>query len=367
MPKKFAVPLIDLKAQYLSIKDEIDAAVARVLDKGNYVMGEEVEAFEEEFARFCEARYCIGLSSCTDALYLALITCADGSTPGTRRVLTTPVSFYATTQAIMRSEDHPIFTDIGDDGNIDITKAEADWDIAIPVHLYGQPARIPLKSLRPVIEDSAQGHGLPLRGKVACFSFYPTKNLGGVGQAGALVTNDTGIAGLCRRLREYGETQRFVYEHEPWRVGGNFRLDELQAAILRVKLRYLLLWTNIRQCIAKMYRGRLSEVEDVIRIPDYDDCHTCHIFAIMTKDRDDLRAYLEKRGIQTSVRYPVPMHLQPALRYLALKKGDFPKAEAWCNEVLTLPIYPEMTDEMVDTVANAVIDWAQSHNFQPCA
>lgn len=357
---KSPIPLIDLRAQYLSIKGEIDAAVARVLDRGNYVMGEEVEAFEEEFAKFCGARYCIGLSSGTDALYLALVTCANANTPGTRVVLTTPVSFYATTQVILRSEDFPVFIDIGEDGNIDISKAEIkNWDIAIPVHLYGQPASIPKNSIKPIIEDAAQGHGLRLSGTVACYSFYPTKNLGAVGQAGALVTNDIEIAGRCRRLREYGETQRFVYDHEPWRVTGNLRIDELQAAILRVKLLHFKDWQRRRWQIASYYRDRFKSISHIIRVPPSSPAHQYHIFAILTKNRDDLKRYLEDKGIQTSVRYPVPMHLQPALRYLGLKRGDFPKAEAWCDQVLTLPIYPEMTDAMVETVANEIVHWAK--------
>ncbi len=359
MSKNFTVPLIDLAAQYWSIKDEIDEAVARVLEQGNYVMGEEVAAFEEEFARFCGARYCIGVSSCTDALYLALITCANGSTAGVRVVLTSPVTFYATTHAIIRAGDMPVYMDIKDDGNIDIAKSKVIWDIAIPVHLYGYPADIPQASARPVIEDSAQGHGIPLRGKVACFSFYPTKNLGAIGQAGAVVTNDTEIAGLCRRLREYGETQRFVYDHEPWRVGGNFRLDELQAAILRVKLRYLPMWNARRMDLAFHYRERLGGLAPLVRIPPYHPAHTYHVFAVFTKNRDDLWQYLEKSHIQSSVRYPVPMHLQPAMKYMWLKKGDFPKAEAWCNENLTLPLYPEMSFEQVDTVAHEIMEWAR--------
>jgi dTDP-4-amino-4,6-dideoxygalactose transaminase len=273
-------------------------------------------------------------------------------------VLTTPLSFYATTQAIVRAGDQPTFIDIEDDGNIDITKANIAWDIALPVHLYGQPATFS-QGIKPIIEDAAQGHGLPLRGMVACYSFYPTKNLGAMGQAGALVTNDEDIAARVRMLREYGEIERFVYDHEPWRQGGNFRIDELQAAILRVKLKHFSSWQARRREIAAHYRARLQGYEDIIRIPPSYPGHTFHIFAILVKDRDGLAAYLRERHIQTAIRYPVPMHLQPALRWLALKKGDFPKAEAWCDKVLTLPIYPEMTSNAVDTVAGAVTDWVK--------
>ena len=251
--------------------------------------------------------------------------------------------------------------DINDDGTIDITKADIrmNWDIAIPVHLYGYPAVVPENSIRPVIEDAAQAHGLKIRGRVQCFSFYPTKNLGAIGQAGAVVTNDKDIADMCRRLREYGETSRFVYDHHLWRIGGNFRIDELQAAILRVKLKYLDRWNAKRRQIAEIYRQGLKGLEPAIRLlPDHPH-HSYHIFAIMCKQRNELSAFLNKHGIQTSVRYPVPIHLQPALRYLGLKKGDFPKAEVWCDEVLTLPIYPELSPNRVELVVKLIHDWVE--------
>jgi len=354
--KSLSVPLIDLRIQYLSIKDEIDAAIARVLAKGNFVIGEEVEAFEDEWASYCKARFCIAVSSGTDALYLAL-RCFDRDGAD---VLTTPFTFFATTAAIFFSGYIPRFIDIDENGNIDITKERVSHIFAMPVHLYGRPAKVTNHNQRVVIEDSCQAHGLPLRGHIACFSFYPTKNLGAYGQSGAIVTNEKEWADKLNQLREYGEKERFIH----YDISGNYRMDELQAAILRCKLPHLDDWNQARRGIAFMYRELLGDLEDII-LPKDDLYHYYHAYVIRTKDRDNLAAYLKDAGIQTAVRYPVPMHLQPALAYLGYKKGDFPMAERWAEENLNLPIYPEMPESHVEYVAEKIREYYEAGHNKP--
>ena len=312
-------------------------------------MGEEVEAFEEEWAEYCKARYCIGVSSGTDALYLALK--ALGITG--QKVVTTPFTFFATTQAIIASGNYPVFTDVDETGNL--PPIDFGDDVAIPVHLYGRPGE--WKGSK-VIEDSAQAHGLPLSGIAACFSFYPTKNLGAIGQAGAVVTNDLALANEIRKLRTYGEIGRFIH----YRLTGNHRMDELQAAILRVKLPYLRGWNKTRRDRALQYGASLDSVSSIVHLPKYHPQHKYHIFAVRIKDRDSLAGYLKEKGIQTSVRYPLPMHLQPALEYLGwYHEGDFPNAEAWAKENLSLPMYPELTLDQVGYVCERVKEWVRKN------
>jgi len=316
-------------------------------------MGSEVEAFEEEWARYCGAEYCTGVSSGTDALYLALMSLG---LPLLGNVLTTPFSFFATVQAILQAGLYPKFMDVDEDsGNI------KPWDYQepegllamVPVHLYGKPAA-KFSGAGPVIEDAAQAHGIKLTGQAACFSFYPTKNLGAIGQAGAMVTNSKGLADKVRELRTYGERERFVHHA----LTGNHRMDELQAAVLRVKLPYLDKWNRRRRKLALLYREMLGDVEG-IRFQTHGDDHVYHIFAIRCKERDLLKVCLEGQGIQTSVRYPVPMHLQPALRYIGYKEGDFPNAEAWAKENLSLPMYPELESSQVEYVCSKIKKWVE--------
>lgn len=346
------VPLVDLKAQYLSIKDEVDQAVARVLESGNYVMGQEVESFEEEWAEYCgRAKYCVGVSSGTDALYLTLKALPEVFTD----VLTTPLTFFATTQAIIQAGKRPKFVDVECDGNIDLMK-HPQTSTALVVHMYGQPVYVPSNYPSSIIEDSAQAHGIPLKGTAACYSFYPTKNLSAVGQAGAVVTNDKDLADTIRELRTYGERERFVH----YSLTGNHRMDELQAAILRAKLPHLSQWTMLRQSIAGAYDEQLEGLLGISLIPRSPE-HVCHIYGILmasTDKRASLVSYLNDLGVSTGIRYPVPMHLQPALSFLGYKKGDFPVAEGWADTVLNLPIYPEMSMEAVSYVTESVKEWA---------
>lgn len=348
--RKTLVPLCDLKAQYLSIKDEIDSAIARVLSKGNYVMGEEVEAFEEEWAKYCKAKYCVGVASGTDAIYLTL----KALLPRGGSVLTTPFTFFATVQAIIQAGSKPVFMDVARHGNINLGQPVLKaHDIALPVHLYGRPAYVPSSYPIPTVEDSAQAHGIPLTGKAMCSSFYPTKNVGAMGQAGAMITDDEQLAREVRRLRTYGEQERFVH----YALTGNHRMDELQAAILRVKLPHLDEWNRRRREIALCYSKSFDQDYPTLYTPWDDPNHVYHIYALRCKERDNLAAYLKEHNIETAVRYPVPMHLQPALKYLGYKEGDFPNAEAWANENLSLPIFPEMTSEQVEYVVRKVKDW----------
>jgi len=313
-------------------------------------MGEEVEAFEEEWAEYCKAKYCVVVSSGTDALYLA-IRCL-GITDV--EILTTPFTFFATTGAIMMSGNIPRFVDVEPDGNIDIGKEPVSYLCALPVHLYGKPAKLEKHDQRYVIEDACQAHGLPLRGHLQCFSFYPTKNLGAYGQAGAIVTNIGELVEKLRWLRVHGEKERFVH----YEVTGNYRMDELQASILRVKLPHLNKWNQARRDVAGLYQELLGNVGG-ITLPEDDLYHCYHIYAIRVKNRDSLARFLAENGIQTAVRYPLPMHLQPALEYLGYKKGDFPVAEEWAETNLSLPMYPELTQEQVEYVCSKIKGWVR--------
>lgn len=341
------VPLIDLQAQYESIKPEIDEAVIRVLSKGQYVRGEEVEQFESEWARYCKAEYCVAVSNGTDALYLAFAALRRDTG---HWLWTTPRTFIAVAEAAQRANFALRFYE-------DAVPIDNMWDndAAAPVSLYGMPHNEQWPDRVRVIEDLAQAHGHPLRGFAACFSFYPTKNLGAVGQAGAVVTNNVTLAHEMRWLRDHGE------EGERFRttslMGGNYRMDELQAAILRVKLPYLDAWNKRRREIAALYCDRLWNIES-IRLPVDHPEHVYHVFAVGSLRRDQLAEYLKAKGIQTAVRYPIPLHLQPALAYLGYKRGDFPEAERWTDETLSLPIYPEMPYSMVEYVCENIREWA---------
>jgi dTDP-4-amino-4,6-dideoxygalactose transaminase len=359
------IPYLDLPAQYRSIKSEIDAAVARVLESAQYILGEEVSAFEREFARYCQATECIGVNSGTSALHIALL--AAGVGPGDE-VITIPFTFVATVSAICYAGATPVFVDIEPDYyTIDVSKIEAAITprtrAIVPVHLYGQPADMdPILEIAKrrglvVIEDAAQAHGSEYHGRrcgsmgaIAGFSFYPGKNLGAYGEGGAIVTSRGDLAKTSRTLRNWGEEKR--YEHRL--KGFNYRMDGIQGAILRVKLRYLERWTEQRRQVASWYAEMLDP--DVVRIPNArPDCrHVYHVYAVRSGDRDRLRDALTTQEIQTGVHYPIPVHLQPAHADLGYSAGDFPVAEQVANEVLSLPIFPEMTREQVATVAAAI-------------
>ena len=359
------IPYLDLPAQYRSIKAEVDAAVARVLDSAQYILGEEVGAFERDFARYCQAAECIGVNSGTSALHVALL--AEGIGPGDE-VITVPFTFVATASAICYTGATPVFVDIEPDFyTIDVSKIEAAITprtrAIMPVHLYGQPADMdPILDIAKrrglaVIEDAAQAHGAEYRGRrcgslaeIAGFSFYPGKNLGAYGEGGAIVTTRADLAKTCRTLRNWGEETR--YEHRL--KGFNYRMDGIQGAILRVKLRYLERWTEQRRQVASWYAEMLDP--EIVRIPKArPDCrHVYHVYAIRSSERDRLREALTAQQIQTGIHYPIPIHLQPAHADLGYHAGDFPVAEQVAREVLSLPIFPEMTREQVAAVAAAI-------------
>lgn len=344
------IPPSDPRANYLAHKSEIDSAVARVLSNGRYILGPEVEAFEAEFGAYLGVAHSIGVANGTDALALALRGCGIG--PGDR-VATVSHTAVATVAAIELAGATPVLVDIDPETfTIDCAPLEnLEVRAIVPVHLYGRPANMPriLEIARrrgiKVIEDCAQSHGASIDGRrtgawgdAASFSFYPTKNLSAIGDGGAVVTGDSEIAARVRSLREYGWQDRYVSEV----AGVNSRLDELQAAILRVKLRYLDAENARRREIAARYSGL-----------DPHPGHVYHQYVIRSADRDKLRARLQEHGIGTLIHYPVPVHLQPAYRS-RIKHGPLPESEKAAREVLSLPIYPELGGDAVEAVIRAV-------------
>jgi dTDP-4-amino-4,6-dideoxygalactose transaminase len=359
------VPLLDLKAQYQAIKSELDAAVIHVLENAQFILGPEVAAFEKEFAAHVDAREAIGLNSGTSALHLALL--AAGVGPGDE-VITVPFTFVATAAAIVYTGATPVFVDIDPvTYNIDVTQIEAAITprtrAILPVHLFGQPADMdPIMEIARrhgivVIEDAAQSHGAEYKGRragsigdMACFSFYPAKNLGACGEGGAVTTNNPEYAKKIRILRDWGSEKKYVHDVK----GYNYRLEGIQGAILRVKLRHLEDWTNLRRAHADRYAQLLAGCP--IQLPHAASYarHVYHVYTIRAANRDRLRDELLKRDIHSGIHYPIPIHLQPAYADLNYGPGSFPVAEQACTEVLALPIYPELTGAQLCEVADAV-------------
>ena len=359
------VPILDLKSEYAELREEILAALDRVCQKAAFVLGEEVEAFEREFADFCGTKYCVALSSGTAALHVGLLALG---VQADHEVITTPNTFLATAEAISYCGARPVLVDIDPaTGNIDprlMERAITPRTRAIlPVHLYGRPAdmdaiqAIADRHKLKILEDAAQAHGARYRGRrvgaighAAAFSFYPTKNLGAYGEGGALTTNDDMIAKFARGARSHGQTAR--YEHEF--VGFNYRMQGFQGAILRIKLRRLYAWTAKRQEIAREYRQRLARVRAEIPADDPRDECVYHQFVIYASNRNGVVSQLNARGIETVVHYPRPVHLQPAYSSIGYPPGTFPFAERACDRVLSLPIFPGLSGEQIAFVADAV-------------
>jgi dTDP-4-amino-4,6-dideoxygalactose transaminase len=359
------IPYLDLKAQCADLHDEICAAFERVCRNAAFILGEEVAQFENEFAAYCEARQCVALNSGTSALHLALLALGIGSG---HEVITTPNTFVATAEAIVYAGAKPVFVDIDPaTANIDPSRIEKALTprtkAIIPVHLYGRPAHLdPILRLARehnlvVIEDACQAHGARYRGKrvgslghAAAFSFYPTKNLGAYGEAGALVTNDDEIARLARAMRDHGQMSRYFYDC----VGYNYRMDGLQGAVLRVKLKRLDELNRRRQRLAGLYRAFLADARVALPRDDPQDECVYHLFVVLASDRDGVRAGLEARGIQTAIHYPRPLHLQRAYAALGYEAGTFPNAEYACRHVLSMPFFPELTREQVEQAAGAL-------------
>lgn len=366
------VPLIDLKAQYDTLRDEMRAAVDAVLESQRFILGPEVEALEAEIAGYCGAAHGIGVSSGTDALLVSLMALDVG--PGDE-VVTTPFSFFATAGVVSRLGARPIFIDIDPlTFNLDPAGLAAAISprtkVIMPVHLFGQTADMdPILATADeagvaVVEDAAQaigadyhGRGAGTLGALGCFSFFPTKNLGGFGDGGMVTANDPDLAKRVRSLRNHGFAEKY-YNRE---VGGNFRIDALQAAVLRVKLGHLESWHEARQHNAARYRGLfeaagLMQPDSPVKTPHEagHGRHIYHQFVIRCERRDELQAYLGERGIGSAVYYPVALHLQECFRDLGSVEGDFPVAEQAAREVLALPIYPELDDAAATEVVDAV-------------
>jgi dTDP-4-amino-4,6-dideoxygalactose transaminase len=363
------VPLLDLKAEYQELRDQILPALDRVCEKSAFVLGEEVEEFELEFASYCEVKHCVALSSGTAALHLGLL--ALGVQPGDE-VITSPNTFLATAEAITYCGARPVFVEI-DASTANLDPAQIERAVTprtraiIPVHLYGRPADMDaIRSIAEnlkllILEDAAQAHGARYRGRrvgglgqAAAFSFYPSKNLGAYGEGGALTTNDDSIAKYARAARSHGQTAR--YEHEF--VGYNYRMHGFQGAVLRIKLHYLDRWTARRQEIAREYRRVFANAKlGMPNDPPQDEC-VYHQFVIYVKNRNSVISQLADREIETAIQYPKPLHLQPAYSSLGYPRCSFPLAERACDHALSLPIYPGMTADQVAHVVNSVLEVA---------
>jgi dTDP-4-amino-4,6-dideoxygalactose transaminase len=363
------VPFVDLKKQYRSIKSEIDEAVMSVLDSAQFVLGNEVAAFENEFAAYNGAQYAIGVSSGTSALHLALLAAGIGPED---EVVTVPFTFVATVAAICYTGAKPVFVDIARDSfTMDVRRLEAvitDRTKAIlPVHLYGQPADMdPILDIARrrnllVIEDAAQAHGAEYKGRKAgsigdmgCFSFYPGKNLGAYGEGGAVITNSPDYNRRIRMLRDWGAERKYYHEVR----GYNYRLEGLQGAILRVKLRHLDAWTEARRRNARLYHEVLADGPLVIPEEMSYARHAWHVYAVRSENRPAIQQKLQAEGIQTNLHYPFPIHLLPAYADLGYEEGDFPRAEAAAREELSLPMYPELSADQIERVSAAVREFS---------
>ena len=360
------IPFLDLKAQYQSIKSEIDAAVLGVRASGQYRLGEEVIRLEQEFADYCNVKHAIAVNTGTSALHLSLL--AAGVGPGDE-VITVPFTFVATVSAICYTGARPVFVDV-EPVTLTMDAAELEAKITsrtkaiIPVHLYGQMADMDaIKAVAdhyriPIIEDACQAHGARYKGARAgsigtsgCFSFYPGKNLGGCGEGGMIVTNSDDQATTMRMLRDWGQEQRYHHLLK----GFNYRMDAIQGAILRIKLRHLEAWTEARRAHARRYSLLLAgsaHLRTPVEIADRR--HVYHVYAVRSRDRDGLQRALSAEGIQSGLHYPIPVHLQKAHADLGYQAGDFPISEAAARVVLSLPIYPEMTAWHVEQVVAAM-------------
>jgi dTDP-4-amino-4,6-dideoxygalactose transaminase len=361
------IPLVDLKAQYQTIKPEIDAAMQRVLDNTAFIGGKDLKAFEDAFAQFQQTKRAVGVASGTAAIFLALKALGVGQGD---EVITTPHTFIATVEPIEALGAKTVLVDIDPETyNLDPAKVEAaitpKTKVIMPVHLYGQMANMSAimeiaqrHNLR-VIEDAAQAHGAEYQGKragqwgdIACFSFYPGKNLGAYGDGGAVCTNDDALANEIARLRDHGRASKYVHDV----IGYGERLDGLQAAVLGVKLPHLNNWNAARRRHAAHYNELLSDIPGVtLPLEASDSHHVYHIYCIqVTGNRDAILKALNERGIGAGIHYPVPVHLQPAMQHYGWSKGAFPVCEHAAENIISLPLYPEMTDEMLATVATAL-------------
>lgn len=366
------VPFVDLKAQYLSVKDELDEAIFKVVENAAFIGGRFVQDFEENFASYIGVKYCIGVGNGTDALFIALKALDIGEGD---EVITVCNSFIATSEAITQAGARVVFVDSDERTyNIDVNKIEEAvtrrTKAIIPVHLYGQPAdmdrilEIARKYSLCIIEDAAQAHGAVYKGRkagtfghCACFSFYPGKNLGAYGDAGAVVTNDEALAEKVRKFANHGRLSKYDHEFE----GVNSRLDGLQASILNVKLRYLEEWTENRIKAAKRYDEGLSGlVVTPYVMPEVR--HVYHLYVIQTEKREEMRKFLSERGVSTGIHYPTPLPFLRAYSYLNHSPDDFPVAYFLKDRILSLPMFGDITDEQVDYVVKLIKAFLEGSN-----
>lgn len=368
------VPFLDLKAQYQQIKSEINLAINEVLESASFILGKPVLEFEEEFAKKHQVKHCIGLSSGTDGNHISLW--ALGIGPGDEVILPAN-TFIATAWGVTLCGAKPVFVDCHPESyNIDPNEVEkvitSKTKAIVAVHLYGQPADMdPLKEIAQkynlyLVEDSAQSHLAEYKGKKvgglgisAVFSFYPGKNLGAYGEAGAITTNDDELAEKFRMIRDHGSVRKYIHVM----LGHNYRMESIQGAVLKVKLKYLEIWTEKRRQVAKKYKELLCDLEQITLPTEMEYAkHVYHLFVIKVNAkpenrqeiRDKLREYLNENGIGTGLHYPIPLHLQPCFKELGYKKGDFPVSEQLAESGLSLPMYPELTDEQIEYVASKI-------------
>jgi dTDP-4-amino-4,6-dideoxygalactose transaminase len=362
------VPFVDLKTQYLSIKEEILKEINEVLDNTAYICGKKAKKFEEDFAKIHDLKYAVGLSTGTDALHVALH--ALGIKRGDEVIV--PVNTYiATAEGVSLCYATPVFVDNDERTyNIDVNKIEEAVShrtkAIIPVHLYGQPAemdeimRIAKKHNLHVVEDCSQAHLATYKGKkiggigiIGTFSFYPGKNLGAYGEGGAVTTNDASLYDFMYRYRQHGSIEKYIHDYE----GHNYRLEEIQAGVLNVKMKYIEKWTESRRRIADLYTKTFSQMNIGEVIPP---CHpdyinpVYHLYVIRVQKREQLIKYLNEKGVQTGLHYPLPLHMQKAYQHLNYKADDFPVAKKYAEEILSIPMYPEMTDKMVEYVCSTI-------------
>ena len=360
------IPFVDLKTQYRSIEKDIKKEIEKVLERGDFILGEAVDRFEESFAHFCDSKYCIGVSSGTEALGISLRVLGIGQGD---EVITAANTFIATVLAISYVGAKPVLVDINPrDYNINLEKIEkhitSKTKAILPVHLYGRAVEmdklltIANKHKLAVIEDAAQAHGATYNekkvgsfGVIGCFSFYPGKNLGAYGDAGAITTSDKSLYEKVKMLRNYGSSKKYHHDF----IGYNNRLDTIQAAILSVKLKHLDDWNKKRINNAKLYNQKLQGIGDlVLPVINQDPTSVFHLYVVRTKSRDELLKFLNNNSVQCGIHYPIPIYAQKAYSYLGCSSEDFLVTDRFSKEILSLPMYPELSQEQIDTVVELI-------------
>jgi len=360
------VPFVDLKRTNSDVRKEVDQKVKEIFDNNAFIQGKNVKSFEQNFAAYCDSKHAVAVSNGTTALELALVGLGIGQGD---EVITIPNSFFATTEAIMLTKAKPVFVDMEKNSyTIDVSKVEKaitkKTKAIMPVSLYGQTSdmkpltEIAVKHNLAIVDDCAQSHGALYHGKksgsfgtVSCFSFYPTKNLGAFGEAGALVSNDKELCEKLSVLRAHGESPKNNHSV----VGYNYRMEEIQGAVLDTKIKYLDKWNDSRRSAAKIYMQELlgtKEIQLPVEMPNRK--HVYHLFVCSVPKRDELRAFLEKKGISTAIHYPTPIHLQPAFKGQGYTKGDFPVAENSAGRIVSLPMFPGITEEEIVYVSDSI-------------